>query len=70
MYNKEAILIPATSICEDVRGAIAFESTFELSSKRICWKSNYIFDKVILEILLLIIELNVNPTVLYCLSNS
>lgn len=31
MYNKEAILIPTTSICEDVRGAIArtFESTLE-----------------------------------------
>lgn len=35
MYNKEAILIPATSICEDVRGAIAFESTLELSSRHI-----------------------------------
>lgn len=34
MYNKEAILIPTTSICEGVRGAIAytFESTLELSS--------------------------------------
>lgn len=34
MYNKEAILIPTTSICEGVlRGAVAhtFEPTLELS---------------------------------------
>lgn len=50
MYNKETILIPATTICEGVHGAIAFEPMFELSSERICWKSDRTsFDKSFLK---------------------
>lgn len=58
MYNKETILILATTICEGVHGAIALKPTLELSSVRICWKSDCTFDKVIPEILSLVIGLD------------